>query len=127
MRNRLVVRPGVLLSRERLEDAARTASAKTFYTSLSGWTTEVCGGDQDYTLFKRGEEKVGGMVKCPQPGLPAHWLPYVLVEDVDAIAARAKALGDKIVVDPFDVPAIGRMAVLVDPQGEAIAVLKPAV
>jgi hypothetical protein len=50
----------------------------------------------------------------------------VLVDDVDAIAAKAKALGGKIVVEPFDVATIGRLAVLVDPQGAAIAVLKPA-
>ena len=107
--------------------AVDEASAKTFYTSLFGWTTEAFGGDQDYTLFKKGEDKVGGMMKCPQSGLPAHWLPYVLVEDVDTIAAKAKALGGKVVVDPFDVPTIGRMAVLLDPQGAEIAVLKPAV
>ena len=103
------------------------ASAKKFYAGLFGWTTESFGGSKDYTLFKKGKESVGGMVKCPQPGLPSHWLAYVSVEDVDATVTKAKKLGGKVVVDPFDVPTIGRIAVLVDPQGAAIAILKPSV
>lgn len=102
-------------------------SAKEFYTNLFGWTTEAFGGGKDYTLFKRGKDSAGGMMKCPKPGLPSHWLAYVLVEDVDATATRAKKLGGKIVVDPFDVPTVGRVAVLVDPQGAAIGIFKPAV
>jgi uncharacterized protein len=101
------------------------ASAKKFYTSLFGWSTEPFGGSQDYTLFKKGGESVGGVMKCPKPGLPSHWLAYVAVEDVDATAARAKTLGGTVVAGPFDVPTVGRIAVLVDPQGAAIGVFKP--
>jgi predicted enzyme related to lactoylglutathione lyase len=107
--------------------AVDEASAKSFYTSLFGWTTEAFGGSKDYTLFKKGKDNIGGMMKCPQPGLPSHWLAYVTVDDVDATAAQAKKLGGKVVVEPFDVPTIGRMAVLVDPQGAAIAIIKPIV
>lgn len=100
------------------------AGAKKFYTSLFGWSTQAFGGD-GYTLFKQGETMVGGMMKCPKPGLPAHWLAYVTVEDVDAAAAKAAKLGAKIVMDPFDVPTVGRIAVLVDPQGASIGLFKP--
>lgn len=101
------------------------AGAKKFYTSLFGWTTQAFGGGGDYTLFKQGESMVGGMMKCPKPGLPAHWLAYVTVDDVDTTAAQAAKLGGKIVMDPFDVPTVGRIAVLVDPQGAAIGLFKP--
>ena len=107
--------------------AADPASAQKFYGKLFGWTTEAFDGEKAYTLFKQGGQTIGGMMPCPQPGRPAQWLAYVLVEDVDATAAKAKKLGGKIVVEPFDVPTVGRIAVLVDPQGAAIAVLKPAV
>ena len=100
------------------------AGAKKFYTSLFGWSTQAFGGPE-YTLFKQGETMVGGMMKCPKPGLPAHWLAYVTVDDVDATAAKAANLGAKIVMDPFDVPTVGRIAVLVDPQGASIGLFKP--
>ena len=69
---------------------------------------------------------MGGMMKGLKPGLPSHWRAYVIVEDVDAAAAKTKKLGGQVVVDPFDVPTIGYIAVLVDPQGASIAILKPA-
>ena len=51
----------------------------------------------------------------------------ILEEDADTITTRTRERGGNIVVDPFDLPTVGRVAVLVDPQGAAIAVIKPAV
>ncbi len=106
--------------------AADEPSAQKYYASLFGWTTEAFGGDKNYTLFKKGQSNVGGVMKCPQPGLPSHWLAYVTVEDVDGVARKAKSLGGKVVLDPFDVPTVGRIAVLTDPQGAALGIIKPA-
>jgi predicted enzyme related to lactoylglutathione lyase len=47
----------------------------------------------------------------------------VTVNDVDATAAQAAALGGKVVHGPEDIPGIGRFAVIVDPQGAAISVI----
>lgn len=101
------------------------SAAKIFYGGLFGWETENFSGGGDYVLFKQGPTPVGGLMKCPQPGMPSHWLPYVTVADVDASAARAKSLGAQVVVAPFEVPEVGRIAVLVDPQGAAIGLFKP--
>ncbi len=100
------------------------AAAKKFYTGLFGWKTEKSGGD--YTLFKQGRAMVGGMMKCPPSGAPAHWLAYVTVSNVDASAAKARKMGGKVVAPPFDVPEVGRIAVVLDPQGAAIGLFKPA-
>ena len=100
-------------------------AAKAFYGQLFGWKTEPF-GDGSYKLFINGEDKVGGLIQCPKPGIPAHWLAYVTVNDVNAIVAHTLQLGGKVVVEPFDVPTIGRLAVLVDPQGAPIAVIQPA-
>lgn len=102
------------------------AASKKFYSGLFGWTTEAFGEDKSYTLFKRSDKMIGGMMKCPAPGIPSHWLAYVIVENVDASAAKAKTLGANIVMDPFDVPTVGRIAVLIDSQGAAIGLFKPA-
>jgi predicted enzyme related to lactoylglutathione lyase len=102
------------------------AAAKSFYTGLFGWSTEAFGSGMDYTLFKQGDASVGGMMKCPMDGVPAHWLPYVTVEDVDACSSKAVKLGARVVAPAFDVADVGRIAVLLDPQGAAIGLFKPA-
>jgi predicted enzyme related to lactoylglutathione lyase len=105
--------------------ATDEAGAKKFYTSLFGWTAEAFGAGGDYTLFKQGETMVGGMMKCRKPEMPSHWLPYVVVENVDTTAAKAAKSGAKIVIEPFDVPTVGRIAVFTDPQGAVMGIFKP--
>jgi predicted enzyme related to lactoylglutathione lyase len=72
---------------------------------------------------------LGGVMKSPSDlggeGAPASWIAHVQVDDVDATAARAKALGGRIFREPTDVPTVGRFAVIADPQGAAIAIFKP--
>jgi predicted enzyme related to lactoylglutathione lyase len=102
------------------------AAAKKFYGGLFGWNPQSFPANPDYTIFKQGEMMIGGLMKSPKPGLPSHWLAYVTVEDVDAKVAQAKKLGAQIAMDPFDVPTVGRIAVLVDPQGAALGLFKPA-
>ena len=68
----------------------------------------------------------GGISAHLVPGASPHWLPYVFVDDTDAIAARARVLGASIETPPTDIPTVGRIAVLRDPTGAALAMLKPA-
>jgi predicted enzyme related to lactoylglutathione lyase len=101
-------------------------AAKKFYAGLLGWKMQPFGKNAvGYTLFKQGKEMVGGMMKCPQPGNPAQWIPYVFVDDVDAAMKKATKLGGEICVPPFNVETVGRIAVLSDPQGAAIGIIKP--
>ena len=51
-----------------------------------------------------------------QVGVPAHWRVTFAVEDADATAKRADALGGHVVVPPLDAPWV-RMTVITDPQG----------
>ena len=101
------------------------AAAKKFYTRLLGWKTQPFGKGSAYALFKNGKGMVGGLMKIPQPDCPAQWVGYVLVDNVDATAKKAVKLGGKVVMGPFDVPDVGRIAVLVDPQGATIGIFKP--
>ncbi len=57
-----------------------------------------------------------------QPG-PAHWGAYVTVPSCDETVEKAKGLGATVCAGPFDIPSIGRMAVLQDPQGAVIQVI----
>jgi hypothetical protein len=101
------------------------AAAKKFYAGLLGWKTQAFGGGIEYTQFKKGKDMVGGMLKSPKPGIPAHWVPYVIVDSVEATVKKAARLKGKVLMPPFDIPDVGRIAVLRDPQGAVIGIIKP--
>jgi hypothetical protein len=107
-------------------------AAKKFYTELFGWTTREMdmGPIGTYTIFQAGGADLGGFMTMPeemrQQGAPPRWMNYMNVVDVDASAKKVEALGGKICAPPFDVPGVGRMAVISDPTGGTIAIYKPA-
>ena len=100
------------------------AASVDFYTQLFGWTTEsmeMPGGDS-YTMFKMGEEMVGGCVTPPADAqeAPCMWMSYVNVDDLDTAVAKAKNLGAKICKERVDIP-MGSFAIITDPQGATFA------
>lgn len=56
--------------------------------------------------------------------VPAHWLTYFWVDDVDASVQKAASLGGAALMPPMDIPNVGRFAVVRDPQGAVFAVFK---
>ena len=92
-------------------------SAETFYTKLFGWKTKPFGHGMDYTVLERDGSPAAGMMKAPMPGMPPQWLAYVTVKDIKASAAKAAELGGKVIVEPFEIPTVGMIAVALDPQG----------
>ncbi len=104
-------------------------AAQSFYTDVIGWSTAPFeGAEIPYTLWMNGEAPVGGVMALPQEasdqGAPPHWMAYVAVNDVDATAKKAVRLGGKIIVEPRDIPGVGRFAILHDPQGASIAIYR---
>jgi predicted enzyme related to lactoylglutathione lyase len=101
--------------------------ARTFYADLFGWTyrEEDMTGAGKYNAIVVGETGMGGMVPLDKSaGLPSHWIAYVTTDDVDAAATKATTLGGKVGQEPFDIPKVGRMAVVVDPTGGYISPFK---
>jgi len=45
---------------------------------------------------------------------------------VDATVKKASGLGAKVILPAMDVPTVGRIAVLQDPQGAPLGVFQPA-
>lgn len=99
--------------------------ALSFYGTLLGYTSEPmeAGGPGRYHLLRKEGVPRGGVMRSPDPKIPAMWLPYVSVADCDASAAKAVALGARVVHGPQEIPNIGRFTVLLDPLGAAIAVI----
>jgi predicted enzyme related to lactoylglutathione lyase len=104
-------------------DPARSVA---FYERVAGYTHKAMtmGADVYYQLDASGAPR-GGIMKAQMPG-PAQWVPYVRVGDCDATLARAIRHGGAQLVPPTDIPGIGRFAVITDPVGATIAVIKPA-
>ena len=100
--------------------------AQRFYEDVFGWTTTDMGADYGgYRVFNRGDTGIAGLMSLPHSSIPPHWQPYVAVEDVDATVRRANELGASTLAEPMDVPEVGRIAVLKDPQGATFGIIKP--
>jgi len=100
--------------------------AQRFYEEVFGWTTSDMGEEYGgYRIFNRGEAGVAGLMSLPDPSIPPHWQPYVAVDDPDATTAKTKEVGGSALMEPMDVPKVGRLAVLRDPQGATFGIIKP--
>ena len=102
--------------------------AGRFYGGLLGWTTRQMdmGAGGVYTIFSNQGKDCGGMMKMAGPqfaGVPPHWMSYIAVDDVDATVAKVKGLSGAVHMPAFDIPGIGRMAVIADPAGAVFCLI----
>ncbi len=102
--------------------------AKDFYGKLFGWKAvdtplpPEMGGV--YTMFTLNGKEVGATytLGAQQAGVPPHWMPYVAVDNADAIAAKVTDLGGEVLMPAFDVMTFGRMTAFKDPTGAVLSV-----
>jgi uncharacterized protein len=107
--------------------------AVAFYSEVVGWDTEdmnLGGGAPPYTMWKTpGGRTVGGVMTLPdearQMGAPPHWFGNIGTDDVDATVATAISLGATLQNGPMDIPTVGRVAILQDPQGAYFGAYQP--
>jgi len=108
-----------------------TERDKKFYADTLGWSFEGMpmpeGGT--YWIVKVGDQPVGGIfdINSPQFGsVPESWMSYIAVDDVDARVKKAQSCGATLMKPIFDVPGVGRIAVLREPGGAGIGWMTPA-
>lgn len=111
---------------------------QSFYADVFGWTSKTVAeddnsraprdGEQSYTVFSAHGQEVAGVERITpsdtaqsRPG----WLNYVQVVDVDAAARKALEKGGKIIQAPVDLPSVGRMAEIEDPEGNRVGLVSP--
>ncbi len=107
-------------------------ASKAFYDAVVGWTVQPPPtGPVDYrTVTAPDGGNTGGMMRLTPEmatgGARAGWLGYVGVDDVDAAAARLGELGGAVLMGPWDLPGVGRMAVGSDPDGAPFYLMRGA-
>jgi predicted enzyme related to lactoylglutathione lyase len=111
-------------------------ASEAFYGQLFSWTLDAI--PDAPMAFWRLDGHVGGKPEQPMPRdvvavlapigegdpTPPHWSVAISVENVDATASSASALGGTVLLAPMDTPGF-RSAVLADPQGGVVAITSP--
>lgn len=105
--------------------------ARRFYAEVVGWKIDEAaapGATVDYRMIAAADVLVGGVFTLTaqhlgegaQPG----WMLYLGVDDVDGCVASVQAAGGRVLLPAFEVPNVGRIAMLSDPQGAMVYVMR---
>jgi len=101
------------------------AKAAEFYSGLFGWNIQQgppeAGG---YAIAELRGKPVAGLGPQQNPG-PPYWTTYVSVDNAEAVIEKVKENGGQVLMEPFDVMDVGRMAIFADPAGAVISVWQP--
>ena len=111
----------------RTRDAER---AKRFYKETVGWTFKAMQtpDGQPYWVAMAGGKPVAGLFTLTSPqfdGVPESWIGFLAVDEVDKRVTKAVRAGAKLVMPIFDVPNVGRIAMLMEPGGAGIGWMTP--
>ena len=106
-------------------------AALKYYESVCGWRFDTMPTDTgDYYVARKGDRPMAGIMDMTGlPGVeevPPHWFTYLAVNDLDAAISETTAQGGTIRRPPFEVPDIGRIAIIADPTGAALGLMTPA-
>lgn len=98
-----------------------------FYAQIGGFTDAPMdmGPAGAYHVLESEGKGRAGIMAAPAPGIPQLWMPYVQVDSADDTVARVKRLGGEVKMGPYQVPNIGRIAIITDPLGAPLGVLQP--
>ena len=118
--------PGTFLWNQcQTSDPARAAE---FYHAAFGHEIDEIdlGLGDPFRVLKVNGRGIAGVREPVSGDTPPHWSTVFAVADADETVARAKELGGSVLMEPMDLPEIGRLAVLQDPAGAVFQVMKPS-
>ena len=107
-------------------------NAKDFYARTLGWTYEQFPMQEagDYTVCNSGGDPAGGIFEMHKgqgmDEVPDHWFAYITVDAVDTRLQEVSAAGGTICREPFDVPNVGRIAIVQDKAGAVVGWITPS-
>jgi len=105
-------------------------AASAFYERILPWKAQPFSPGSPYLMFRSGDGKaIAGAMRLSEEakgkGSGPHWRGYIGVGDVDAIAGQAVGLGARIQQPAQDIPGVGRVALLTDPEGAIFGLYSP--
>jgi uncharacterized protein len=104
-------------------------AAEKFYTNVVGWSVQPFDGSpQPYDMWMRADHQpVGGVMTVPEGmNFPPHWEMYVGVDDFDDAVAQIQRLGGRGLGPVIEIPNIGKMQTMMDPQNAVFAIYQPS-
>lgn len=95
-----------------------------------GWTSSpvAMGVYNDYNMTTPGSNKIVAGICHARGGnahLPARWLIYITVADVEKSTTACEAKGRKVLARPGSMGSYGKFCVIQDPAGAAAALFEP--
>lgn len=106
-------------------------ASKAFYEDVVGWKIgPPPPGEMDYRMIEAADGNVGGVLAVTS-GMMANgarpmWLGYLGVDSVDGSVQEIIAAGGAVLVPAWDIPDVGRIAMVADPQGTPFFVMHAA-
>jgi predicted enzyme related to lactoylglutathione lyase len=104
-------------------------AAESFYTTIVGWAVAPFEGSANpYDMWMRaGNTPVGGVMSVPD-GMkaPPHWMMFIGVPKLEDAAAQIRRLGGSTLSPLIEVPEVGRVQTMQDPQGGAFSIFEPS-
>ena len=104
--------------------------AKRLYGDTIGWSfdpMQMPDGRTYWCAVQQGKP-VAGIFSLDAPefdGVPESWMSYLAVDDVDKRVAAAVKSGARLMKPIFDVPGVGRIAILMEPGGAGVGWMTP--
>ena len=111
--------------------SADVGASKKFFTEVVGWEiNEMPMPNGPYNICMAGGVPVAGIMGVEQieadHEIHPHWMTYIAVDDVDAAAANVSGAGGNVIRAPFDIPGVGRIAIITDPGQGVCGIMTPA-
>jgi predicted enzyme related to lactoylglutathione lyase len=102
------------------------AAARRFYGGLLGWEfQDTTRSGKPYAVARTGGDPVAGIIAHPDPtDEPALWLSYLSVANVDEAVKQVESAGGETLYAPQDLADVARVAVVTDPQGAALGLVR---
>ena len=102
--------------------------ARAFYAKMFKWKFEHRAmhlPETGYTLIHVGDGTGGGLMPQLIPGAGSAWMPYVLVDDIDAATRKAKRLRARVCKGVTEVKGMGWFSIIIDPTGAMLGLWEP--
>ena len=99
---------------------------RSFYGDLFGWDINKVDGPMDYGMVSGSDGGIDGGIGAAPGGGPGHVTFYVHSDDPQQALSKAEALGGRTVQPPTKLPNGGVIALVADPEGHTVGLVKPA-